>query len=363
MKTKTCKKFEDCIPVQGYYRSLIMDILRNNYEFIPNMLYEAIATHKLIDHNLPQEYLDFLVENEFIFECTEEELPFYPPLNTQWDYPAIITNTIIEIGDHHYFTKDFLEQIINLGCRHFVFIFTQPVSIEYLDNISKLFDESPVYTVEIYCKYLPNFKNEDLEKIMALNTRITYILLYESPHNEIITPQNIRGNLVYYSKSVSYIENSVELQHFRVNMQLYTESLHYNTFYNRKLCIDKNGNIKNYFTQNKSFGNIFSDKIEEVISKRAFQKVWKIKKDLIDICKECEFRYMCVDSRFPLQRVKNSYYHTTECPYNPYICKWKNEEGYLPISECGTFSKETGFIPDAEKIKELNKQLWGEENE
>jgi len=257
----------------------------------------------------------------------------------------------------------FLEKIIDLGCRHFVLIFKEPIHVEWLALLSSLFDESPVLTIEIYCKYTEIFNNEKLENIMKRNTRISYILLYEAPHDEIVTPQNIRGNIVYYSKPVSYNESSVNPQSLIVNMPLYTESLHFNTFYNRKLCIDNDGKIKNYLTQKRSFGNIFSDEIEDVISQKAFQKIWKARKDLIDVCKECEFRYMCVDSRIPVKRKTYSYYHTTECPYNPYLCKWKSEEGYVPVSVCGTFFKETGFVPDKNKIASLNKQIWGEEDE
>ena len=363
MKTNSYKRFEDCIPVRGYFRSIIMDITRKTHQFIPNTLCDGISTNKLINDNLPQEYLDFLIENEFIFECTEDELAFYPPLSTKWDYPAFITNSIIEVGKTQFITNEFLEQIIDLGCRHFVFIFTEPLEMEWLEFISKLFNESPVLTIDIYCKYSQNYKSEILENIMRQNSRITYILLFEAPHDEIITLTNIRGNIVYYSKPVYYTECYINQQSFVVNMPLYTESLHYNTFYNRKLSIDKHGNIKNYLTQKQSFGNIFSARIEEIIQKKSFRKVWKIKKDFIDVCKDCEFRYMCVDSRFPIQRCKNSYYHTQECPYNPYICKWEGQENYIPVEECGAYSKETGFVPDKKKIETLNKQIWGEEDE
>jgi len=361
MKNKSYKKFEDCIPVRGYFRSVIMDITRKNYHFIPNVLCDAISAGKLIDENIPQEYLDYLLENEFVFECTEEELVYYPPLNNKWDYPAHITNTVIEIDKHLYINKECLEQLLDLGCKHFVFIFKNSLVLEWLDKVSKLFDETQALTIEIYYKYSKKIKNEMLEEIMKQNPRISYILLYEAPHDEIITPTNIRGNIVYYSKPVCYDECSVNPQSLIVNMSLYTESLHFNTFYNRKLCIDKQGNIKNYLTQRKSFGNFFSDNIEKVIRKKSFKNIWKVKKDLIDVCIECEFRYMCVDSRFPKLRSKGSYYHTKECAYNPYICKWKNEEGYISVSECGTFYRETGFVPDTEKIEAINKQLWGEE--
>jgi len=288
---------------------------------------------------------------------------FYPPLNKKWDYPATITNTIIELGKTQFITAEVLKQMIDLGCRHFVFIFTEPLAIEWLEFISKLFDESPVLTIEVYGKYSKNINNELLENLMKHNSRITYVLSYESPNDEIISPTHVRGNIVYYSKPISYDECYINPESLIINMSLYTESLHYNTFYNRKLCIDKNGNFKNYFTQKESFGNIFSDKIEDVILNKSFQKIWKVKKDFIDVCKECEFRYMCVDSRFPIFRTKNSYYHTKECSYNPYICKWNNEEGYIPVASCGTFSKETGFVPSQEKIALLNQQIWGEENE
>jgi len=49
-----------------------------------------------------------------------------------------------------------------------------------------------------------------------------------------------------------------------------------------------------------------------------------------------------------------SYMYKEPCIYNPYIAKWSGEEGYIPVKECGSYSKETGFIPDIEKITEIN---------
>ena len=30
---------------------------------------------------------------------------------------------------------------------------------------------------------------------------------------------------------------------------------------------------------------------------------------------------------------------------------------YIPVEECGVYSKETGFVPDIDKIEQLNKKL------
>lgn len=45
----------------------------------------------------------------------------------------------------------------------------------------------------------------------------------------------------------------------------------------------------------KSFGNVFQTPLETVVSDSDFMKIWKIKKDDIEVCKDCEFRYICSD--------------------------------------------------------------------
>jgi hypothetical protein len=69
---------------------------------------------------------------------------------------------------------------------------------------------------------------------------------------------------------------------------------------------------------------------------------------------------MCVDNRLPHQRQSDSkWYHKTECNYNPYIAKWKGEEGYRTLAECGVTSNEQGFSIDHERIAKINDELWG----
>ena len=113
-------------------------------------------------------------------------------------------------------------------------------------------------------------------------------------------------------------------------------------------------------SRTKSFGNIKDTTLEEAINKPGFKDLWYICKDQIDVCKDCEFRYMCTDCRCFIKDPDNIYSQPAKCPYNPYICLWEGQEGYVPVEECGTYSRETGFVPDKERIKELNKQIWGE---
>jgi hypothetical protein len=89
--------------------------------------------------------------------------------------------------------------------------------------------------------------------------------------------------------------------------------------------------------------------------------LWSAKKDHIDVCKYCEFRYMCLDSRLPIKRKDKEWYFETECNYNPYIAKWQHEKGYKTLEQCGITSNQTGFKLNRKKLNAINKELWGED--
>ncbi len=153
--------------------------------------------------------------------------------------------------------------------------------------------------------------------------------------------------------------------YFNINITLFTESQAHHTYFNRKLYIGPNGEIKNAPECEEEFGFIQDlespDQLKEIIQTPAFQKYWFVHKEITDVCKDCEFRHMCVDNRLPYQRAKNEWYHKTECNYNPYIAKWKGEEGYRTLAECGVISNHEGFTINHEKIAAINEELWGEE--
>ncbi len=153
----------------------------------------------------------------------------------------------------------------------------------------------------------------------------------------------------------------VDKSFFTINLPFFTESQCHNTCLNRKICIDAEGNIKNCPAMAKSYGNIKDTTLEEAINKPGFKDLWYICKDQIDVCKDCEFRHLCTDCRAFIKDPENIYSQPAKCTYNPYICKWQGEEGYVPVEECGTYSRETGFVPDKKKIAKLNKLIWGEE--
>jgi radical SAM protein with 4Fe4S-binding SPASM domain len=129
------------------------------------------------------------------------------------------------------------------------------------------------------------------------------------------------------------------------------------------LYIGKNGEIKNSPESLTIFGNINeiekTDDVLRIINSTEFQKYWYVNKDSIDVCKQCEFRHMCVDNRIPKQRNIKEWYMETECNYNPFIAKWDYEEGYKTLLECGVVSNIDGFSVKNKKLKSINNELWG----
>ncbi|MEX0595506.1 MAG: radical SAM protein, partial [Candidatus Paceibacterota bacterium] len=70
------------------------------------------------------------------------------------------------------------------------------------------------------------------------------------------------------------------------------------------------------------FGIVSNDQINDIITKEAFNSIWKISKSNIEICKDCEYRFMCPDNRIPQKKVDNSYQFDEDCNYNPYTNEW-----------------------------------------
>ena len=151
------------------------------------------------------------------------------------------------------------------------------------------------------------------------------------------------------------------------NLDHFTEAQEHHTYFNRKLCIDTDGTIKNASECAEAFGNIAdltsADDLFQIISSPDFQKYWFIRKDQTDVCKDCEFRYLCTDNRVPVKRNDHEWYHTVECGYNPYISLWDDEDGYKTLSDCGVVSNQDVFSIDKEKIEAINRGLWAEETE
>ncbi len=343
MNNQKFKMFANCIAVQGYKRGIIYDLNRKSYEFIPNSMVDFIAvaentttenikaTYSEEFHSIIDEYLHFLNAKEFSFWITPLLADNFSQLNKEWDYPAQITNAIIDIDidfNSKYDIESVLKQLEELGCKHIQIRAYCIKQIKFYDDLLSGFINSSYLSFEIITQFNENEQEQDIKQFIKKHKRVKAIIFHSSSLNEITndTENYSMGNVAYTQQKINSpndCQNNNNTAYFNISVELFTEAQQHNTYFNRKISIDVNGNIKNCTSQDKIFGNVKTDKILDVISTSEFQKLWFVKKDGTKVCNDCEFRYMCTDSRTPHQNADGMWEHKEECNYNPYIAKWK----------------------------------------
>ena len=359
-----------CHIIKGAERAVILDTFRCTYHFIPLLLAKIFPTI----HNSPivevlkslgndkkshmKEYLDFLAYNDII--NFSNNVVLYDKINTQFEYPAQITNVIIK--DH--LNDSLIKELETLQCEHIQIFISNPLTHRDTESLLNRFENTCIQHIEVIMEYSTEFvKNMDYVHFFDTYRRLQRIILYNAKSDDSLYQDSLSGNVVITVKrKICYADcGEIHPIRFLCNLPFFTEAQHHNTCLNRKVCIDAEGNIKNCPAMTKNYGNIKDTTLEEAINKLGFKDLWFICKDQIDVCKDCEFRYMCTDCRCFIKDPDNIYSQPAKCTYNPYICLWEGQEGYVPVEECGTYSRETGFVPDKKRIAELNKRIWGEE--
>ncbi|WP_299122159.1 grasp-with-spasm system SPASM domain peptide maturase [uncultured Winogradskyella sp.] len=338
VQNKTFKLFSNCIPVKGAKRSTICDLQRNEVKLIPNDLAEilikyegkAIGEIKVIYQNkydsIIDEYFEFLLENEFIFFTNQPEL--FPKMSLDWEDPSVINNAIIDRDSNsNYDLYNILDQLDELNCRHIELRYFNSIELTEILDILKYLEnaQSTIISVDVTMPYNESLRN--LNDVIIKNKRLASFKIFNSLEDTFTPPLKENMGFIIYTKK--QIKNSsccglISKDFFVVNTPLFTESVNHNSCLNHKVGIDVDGNIKNCPSMKKSFGNVLSQTLEECLNKKTFKKYWKVKKDNINICKDCEFRHICTDCRAFIEDPNDIYSKPLKCGYNPYTNEWKD---------------------------------------
>lgn len=358
-------QFSNCIAVKGFSRTAIYDVQRARFILVDNYFADLLDNYQ---NKIPidkmdlewKHYIDKLVEDEWGLLTSKAIADLFPPLNLQWKHYAEITNAVIDLngdlGEIDYFFSYVLPQFEALTCKAFQVNFLSQINFENLLNFLKRFDDTQVHFLIVHLPYVL-LTQEETEALYNIQPRLNFLCYYACPRS---LNSKIKNEKSYYSgKDISARKNNlISTDYFVINLSFFTESQRFNTYYNKKLSIDVNGCIKNVPEQIHDYGNIKSRRLDEVIESHKFRSFWNVHKGLIDVCKDCEYRHMCVDSCNLIKRNDGTWFRSKECNYNPYISKWSNEDEYKSLSECGITVNENGFLIDDLKINEINNELW-----
>ncbi|MDO8571689.1 MAG: grasp-with-spasm system SPASM domain peptide maturase, partial [bacterium] len=266
---KRFRLFACCIPVKGARRSVVCDLQRQTFRFIPNGLYEILVEHcnktleeikKNYKHECDREideYFEFLVKEEFGFWC--DDVSRFPEIDQTWQRPEQIINAIIDVDSQssHDFASIF-HQLDQLGCKALQIRFYYPCSIERLSKILEPTQSGRLRSIDLLLCYDEGIFFKDLEDLCLRHPRISNILIHSAPLEDTSEIKGTGVTIVYAKQAVQSCASCGEVHpaYFVTNVDFFTEAQKFNTCLNRKISIDVQGEIKNCPSSRKSFGNI-----------------------------------------------------------------------------------------------------------
>ncbi|MBL7731959.1 MAG: grasp-with-spasm system SPASM domain peptide maturase [Chitinophagaceae bacterium] len=331
--------YADCVPVRGHKRSTVCDLQTNKFYFIPNILFEMLTEHsnKTIQEVVAfygeenrssiEEYTSFLLDNNLAFLTLEPEK--FSRLDLKWDTPSQVTNAIVDIdaGSAHPYTR-IISELDDMNCKCLEIRTFTKGNYQKILQLLACTQESRLRAISILLPFSEEeFTEKDLEVLCEENKRIRQVLVHGSPQEYMDTSITIKATIVYSSEKIDSSAHCgiIHPSHFKSNIYLFSESHHHNSCLNRKISIDVNGDIKNCPSMSASFGNIAVNTLGSVVEQDAFRVNWNITKDQVDVCRSCEFRYICTDCRAFTEN-GNPYGKPAKCSYDPFTATWADEE-------------------------------------
>jgi len=341
---------KDCLLIDGCKNSIIHDSSRQIYKLV------SIEVSRLIKKGMTTSIEKLKSESEsslqvisILNELTHEgyglisnsKSPNISGIKKNETNLAHVSNAVIFLNP--LVTSDFIFYLSNLKCESVLFIIDDGVSASNFNTIYTSVDKSTITSVQLMVN-----KNSLANLSIDLYSKLTHLTVFSSNMAYI----DLASFTYYFLESKATLAELIENNKkstfmFSINRRLINEAQFCNPYFVNKLYVDKDGNIRNSSELVKVFGNIkninSSKELLSIISQEEFENYWFVHKGLIDVCKVCEYRLMCVDNRVPQQRSEHEWFFTSECNYNPFIAKWEGEEDYKSLNELKINSDEYGF--------------------
>ena len=270
-------------------------------------------------------FVNFLIESNILFLVGEESSTSFIPLSKYWLEPSIIDNAVVKcVPDLYKKTFELLEDLL---CYNITIIVSEmdlidlPNFLRFLNKSlqNKIFQSINLYLSEKYLskmkKMIAQFMNDtpNVQQLFFLKNNKTF---------------EICKSYMNYRQAIASTSDAISTKNkifFNPTIYFYLDTINNNTTYNKRIFIGKNGELKNNEYDTEIYGNIKNlafKEINDIIKSRSFQKKWKINKDKVEICKDCEYRYICEDLT-PIVKGKGNKWHRSEkCDYEPYLGLW-----------------------------------------
>lgn len=336
------KLFESVKITKGFHRSIIYDINSGFLKFIPNALYDLLISEnqnylslkKELDvesAKILQQYIDFIISNKLGIKIDSiKELNRFKNSDNKIDKPNNLNYLIIDLDHLDILQEGIIQQITNNKIKFIqirltkffnykevleLFLLLKLFNDTYINEISVVLD----YTSEIF-SFIKN-GGIDSEKYLQF-------IMHTADENININYGSIEIIKIKDKLKIPVSCGTIKLENMNSSRAFYYESIHCNSCLNKKISIDSEGNIRNCPSMPQSFGNIKDTTLKEALNHKDFKKYWNLTKDKIEVCKDCEFRYICTDCRAYTERIHENEdgldtSKPLKCGYNPYTGEWE----------------------------------------
>lgn len=339
-----------CRLVSGAKRNVIIDYDRNSLYFISRDYFDLITQmdrtrFEVVEEDIDsdskvyfEEFMDFLITNEIGFLTTTPER--YPRVSEEYfeNGWAILMDVILEIDALYYKKNDFEKLCKDLkatNCKDVQIRFLSTLDMKLLREIVSLIHTTAANYIELHCTYTTDSDIYLLKEFIESEFLLSHIYVYGYPETKKIKIET-KGSEHYATllgtiNFLDYPFNNGDCCGI-INQKsfVFNDPSHHNWLkvrngcLDKKLAIDRYGNIKNCPSLKHDFGNIRTSSILDIVQTRQFTSLGLINKDQISICKVCEFRYNCTDCRAFLQDPSDIYSKPLKCSYNPYTAVWED---------------------------------------
>jgi len=318
-----------CLPVKGASRSIICDLQRDTFTYITNEIFDMLNSTVFLEKIENSDKKDDIIA--ILNYLKEEGVGFYtsnpenfPKINFALnDFPEIVKNSIIDFDrNSNHDLLSIVEQLSELRCSAVELRFFDEVSQDIFTKYLSCFVSSTIRTLNIVLRYSDWTTLENMDEILFNNKRLNKIVIHNSC-NALSQKQNLQSRIHYIVDNIqdAFCCGNISPYYFISNIDFFKDAITSNTCLNKKICVDSRGDVKNCPAMSISYGHISTTRLKECLDNEQFKKMWSIKKDDVEVCKNCEFRYICTDCRvFTIN--DNLYSKPKKCNYDPYKNTW-----------------------------------------
>lgn len=339
--------YSDCVPVQGAAASAIYDLTRGRIStfqsayhpffalFREHRLGEILDTVSADDRAALLDFLAFLFDNEYA--CMMDDPSPFTAISWSWAAPCVIQDAIIDVDTQHHDYGKIVAELDALGCPHLQLRSYSPhFGARELIALARLCQGTSIQTLDAILAHDPAQSDDDYTAAVTASRIVSSVIVHSSDRERrILVDCGAQGSAAALAAveirfTTKALESCMDCGTITTKELLapstptFSELHHFNGCLNRKVAVDASGQVRNCPAMGTSFGHHGDVKLAEVAAQARFQAAWRARKDEIQICRDCPYRYACTDCRAFLEHPDLADAKPLKCGYDPYTDSWND---------------------------------------